>query len=240
MEFDQKSFNTKKYVAIALMAVAFLFLCMNWIKLGRETREMMEEEREMMEESIEWEMEFYDADDYEELFEEQGNSSKEARKMAKATEAMLHIMEIGENGKASVFTMFGITSDLSAIKTAFMDEDISGGDAEEAMVITVINVLLKIIIVAFVIDAAFMLFAIFCYVTEKKAFGVISAVLSGLMFLGIGVVMFFVMMGSEDLGTGITFAPILTVAFSIASCVVWRKARKMQEMYKLQSMYMGQ
>jgi len=238
MEFDKKAFDTKKYIAIALMALAFLFLCMNWIKIGKETRKEIKESRRELEDEIDYEMERYDADDLEDLFDEEGYSSKESKKMAKATEALLSLMEKGEKGKASVFTMIGIASDLSDIKKVTADDDLYFASGEETIIMVVVSVLLYVIIVLFIVDGALMLFAIFCYVKEKKAFGVISAVLSGLMFLGFGSVMLLIKIGSEDMGTGITFAPVLTLAFAIASCVVWRSARKMQEVYKFQSMMM--
>lgn len=237
MEERSKKISTKKYIAIAFMAAAFLLLCMNWLKLGNETRELIEETREELEDDLDRQMDYWDADDAEELYDEQGYSSKEVKKMVKATDAIFDILDKAEKGKFSVFTLIGANSDISAMKPALTDEDISGSDAEEAgIVFAVGQIVLWIVIIMFVIDGGFMLFAIFCYIKERKAYGVISAILSGLMFIGLGGLMFLIKVGTEDWGNGITFAPILTFICCLVSCIVWRSARKMMEQQN-QNMY---
>jgi len=187
MEDTKALFNKKKYTAIILMAVAFLFLCMNWFKLGSETRNEIEEYKEEMEESMEYAMSVSDVDDLEEYFDEEGYSSKEVKKMVAAVEAMFDLLDKGEEGKGSVFTLMSVNSDLSAMKPAMSEPDLVGSDAEEmSMTITVVRVILYVIIAVFLINMVLMLFTIFCYVTERKSYGVISAILSGIMFVGLG------------------------------------------------------
>jgi len=236
MEERRKQINMKKYIAIAFMAAAFLLLCMNWLKLGKDTRDLIEEAKEELEDDLDYEMDYWDADDFEELYDEQGYSSKEVKKMVKATDAIFDIMDKAEKGRFSVFTLMSANSDISAIKAALTDEDISGGDPEAAIIFSMGQIVLWLVIIMFAVNGGLMLFAIFCYIKEKKAFGVISAILSGLMFLGFGGLMFVVKIGTEDMGNGITFAPILTFICCLVSSIVWRSARKLMEQQN-QNMY---
>ncbi len=229
MEDKTQKFNSLKYAAIALMAVAVLMLCMNWFKLGDEIAEEAKEACEELEEDLKRDMEYLDADDLEEILEEEGYSSGEIKKLIKATEGMYGILGKAEKAKFSVVTIAGMNSDISDMKLLLEDGDLIDATEEDVMMISVIQTVLTVLIAVFVIDGVLMLLAIYCYMQNKKAYGVIAVILSGLMLAVFGLLTLAMNLGSGETFMSITPAPFLAFACSLASCIVWKGARRMLE-----------
>ncbi len=225
MEDTIQKFTTRKAIAIILMALAFVMLNFNWLKVDGETLEEVEEIAADFEEEKEFIEEIY-GDDLEGALEDLGYSKKEVRNMTKAvrgTEKMVDTLEKGRYSGWSAIALFQAVTDMKPA----MSEGIDGStDSESAANFTLIQVVMGCIVVVFVLNAMLMILAIVAHMRDKNSLGVGAAVISSLSAVLLGFFALIMRVGTEEPGNGATIALVLTPVFAIASCIAWANARK--------------
>jgi len=225
MEDTIQKFTTRKAIAIILMALAFVMLNFNWLKVDGETLEEVEEIAADFEEEKEFIEEIY-GDDLEGALEDLGYSKKEVRNMTKAvrgTEKMVDTLEKGRYSGWSAIALFKAVTDMKPSMTEGID---GSTDPESASNFTIIQVVMGCIIVVFALNALLMILAIIAHMKDKNSLGVGAAVLSSISAVLLGFFALVMRVGTEEPGNGATIALILTPVFAIASCIAWANARK--------------
>lgn len=210
-----KNLTPMKYVAIALMALAFLMLNLTWIKLEGEALDEMEELAEDFERGMDFLDDVYD-DDVEEALEDQGYSGKELKKMTKAVKGSQKMIKTLAKGRYSVWSAVSLMSNTGDVKTVLAEDSSKDSDLEAAF--STIQTALLVFVAGFAVTGVFMILTIVARVTGKKGSGAIAAVLSVLLALIVGV--FALAIG------GATIAVILAPVLTIASNIVWKKSNK--------------
>lgn len=225
MEDTIQKFTTRKAIAIILMALAFVMLNFNWLKVDGETLEEVEEIAADFEEEKEFIEEIY-GDDLEGALEDLGYSKKEVRNMTKAvrgTEKMVDTLEKGRYSGWSAIALFQAVTDMKPAMTEGID---GSTDPESAANFTLIQVVMGCIVVVFVLNALLMILAIVAHMRDKNSLGVGAAVISSLSAVLLGFFALIMRVGTEEPGNGATIALVLTPVFAIASCIAWANARK--------------
>ncbi len=225
MEDTIQKFTTRKAIAIILMALAFVMLNFNWLKVDGETLEEVEEIAADFEEEKEFIEEIY-GDDLEGALEDLGYSKKEVRNMTKAvrgTEKMVDTLEKGRYSGWSAIALFQAVTDMKPAMTEGID---GSTDPESAANFTLIQVVMGCIIAVFALNALLMILAIIAHMRDKNSLGVGAAVISSLSAVLLGFFALIMRVGTEEPGNGATIALVLTPVFAIASCIAWANARK--------------
>lgn len=225
MEDTIQKFTTRKAIAIILMALAFVMLNFNWLKVDGETLEEVEEIAADFEEEKEFIEEIY-GDDLEGALEDLGYSKKEVRNMTKAvrgTEKMVDTLEKGRYSGWSAIALFQAVTDMKPAMTEGID---GSTDPESAANFTLIQVVMGCIIAVFALNALLMILAIIAHMRDQNSLGVGAAVISSLSAVLLGFFALIMRVGTEEPGNGATIALVLTPVFAIASCIAWANARK--------------
>lgn len=227
MEDTKQSFSTKKFMSILFMVLALVTLNLNWFQFTDNNMEFADELKEDFEDDMRF-LEDSLGGDIESALEQEGYSQKEIKSMMRVVDGTEKMVDTIGKGKYSVWSAVNILLALADMKPGLTDEsfsdDLYARDMEET--IMALQVLFGIVVGIFAIVALFMILAVWAHVRNKNALG-IGAMVITLIFVGIvGFLGMVIRAGIGEPGNGITLAPILTVVFTIISCIIWGSARK--------------
>ena len=224
MENSTQNFATKKFVSILLMALAFVMLNLNWIKISDDSLEFVDELQDEFDEM----MEEYEDEDLEEVLEEEGYSDSEITAILNVTEGSEKMIDTMSKGEYSVWSAVSMMMAISDMKEGVTDDDLVGADSAEetAESIKMLQIVFGVIIGVFAFVGLFMLLAIFAHLRNKYSMGAGALVFSIILSVLVGFLGLIIRYGIDEPGNGVTFAPIAMPILVIASCIVWCSARK--------------
>lgn len=225
MENTIQKFTTRKSIAIILMLAAFVMLNLNWLKLEGETLDDAQELGTDFEEEMEFLEDFY-GDDLDEALEDEGYSKKEIRAITKAVRGTERMIETLEKGRYSVWSAVNLFTATSDMKPAFTEEIDGMEDREAAQALEIMQIVLGVLVGVFALTGLFMILAVVAHIKNKKSVGATAATFATILAVIFGFFALVMRVGTDEAGNGATLALILTPVLAIASCIVWKSARK--------------